>query len=152
MVAGWIAFDRLHKLSDLLAKTDLPLTILIPNIIFSFLSVGGPVWFASIATKRINSQFKLAEDYAFKAAVARAYEGFRREAEKIDHRLEAHLLASALTRLDEQPLRLVDHEPPPSAFQGLADMFASSFKLPQFAKSENQSSGDSASGSSASGK
>lgn len=47
-------------------------------------------------------------DYAFKASISRAYEGYRREAARIDKDLEARLLASALTRLDEVPLRVVE--------------------------------------------
>jgi hypothetical protein len=66
------------------------------------------VWFAWLATKQIGQRFRISEDYAFKAAVSRAYEGYRREAVRIDPELEAQLLRSALQRLDEQPLRLVE--------------------------------------------
>jgi hypothetical protein len=41
-------------------------------------------------------------------SISRAYEGYRREAARIDEGLEARLLSSALDRLDEEPLRLVD--------------------------------------------
>ncbi|MFX8523854.1 hypothetical protein ABTM10_20480, partial [Acinetobacter baumannii] len=58
--------------------------------------------------KQIGQRFRLAEDYAFKASISRAYEGFRREAARFDKDMEARLLASALTRLDELPLRLVE--------------------------------------------
>ncbi|MDP0953213.1 hypothetical protein Q6283_28445, partial [Klebsiella pneumoniae] len=51
---------------------------------------------------------RLAEDYAFKASVAKAYEGYRKEAARIDPQFEARLFGSALTRLDEAPLRLVE--------------------------------------------
>jgi hypothetical protein len=72
------------------------------------LSIGAPIWFAWLSTKQIGQRFKLSEDYAFKAAVSRAYEGFRREAARIDPVMEARLLESALSRLDEQPLRFMD--------------------------------------------
>ena len=74
----------------------------------SFLSVGAPLWFAWLATKQIGQRFRLAEDYAFKASVAKAYEGYRKEAARIDPEFEARLFGSALTRLDEAPLRLVE--------------------------------------------
>jgi len=70
--------------------------------------LGAPIWFAWLATKQIGQRFRLAEDYAFKAAIARAYEGYRKEAARIDGAMEAKLLASALARLDEQPLRVVE--------------------------------------------
>jgi len=70
--------------------------------------LGAPIWFAWLATKQIGQRFRLAEDYAFKAAISRAYEGYRKEAARIDRAMEAKLLASALARLDEQPLRVVE--------------------------------------------
>lgn len=74
------------------------------------LSVAAPVWFAWLATKQIGQRFRLSEDYALKASVSRAYEGYRQEAHRIDEDLEARLLESALARLDEQPLRLVESD------------------------------------------
>lgn len=80
------------------------------NLVLSILSVGGPVWFAWLSTKQIGQRFRLSEDYAFKASISRAYEGYRREAARIDPDLEKQLLSSALSRLDEQPLRLVEND------------------------------------------
>ena len=75
----------------------------------SALSVGAPIWFAWLATKQIGQRFRLSEDYAFKASISRAYEGYRREAARIGGSdMEEKLLASALSRLDELPLRLVE--------------------------------------------
>ena len=78
--------------------------------LLSFLSIGVPLWFAWISTKQISQRFRIAEDYAFKASVAKAYEGYRKEAARIDETFEARLFASALTRLEEAPLRLVEGE------------------------------------------
>jgi TolA-binding protein len=80
------------------------------QIFLSILSLGAPIWFAWISTKQISQRFKLAEDYAFKASVAKAYEGYRKEAARIDEDLETRLFASALTRLEEAPLRLMETE------------------------------------------
>jgi hypothetical protein len=80
------------------------------HFLLALISVGPAIWFAWLATKQIGQRFRLAEDYGFKAAVARAYEGFRRETVKFGDDLAAQLLQSALTRIDEQPLRFV--EPP----------------------------------------
>lgn len=76
--------------------------------LLSLLSVGAPLWFAWLATKQVGQRFRLAEDYAFKASVAKAYEGYRKEAARIDPEFEARLFRSALARLDEAPLRLVE--------------------------------------------
>ena len=73
-----------------------------------------------MATKQIGQRFRLAEDYAFKASISRAYEGFRREAARVDKDMEARLLASALTRLDELPLRLVETDSHGSPWHELA--------------------------------
>lgn len=99
---------------------------LLTNIILSFLSIGAPVWIAWVATKQIGQRFRLSEDYAFKASVSRAYEGYRREAARIDSQsdesnLESRLLESALCRLDEQPLRLVEPATHGSPWQELLD-------------------------------
>jgi frataxin-like iron-binding protein CyaY len=80
------------------------------NLLLALLSVGAPVWFAWLSTKQIGQRFRLAEDYAFKASISRAYEGYRREAARIDPALESQLLQSALNRLDELPLRLVEEQ------------------------------------------
>lgn len=78
------------------------------NAFMLLMSVGAPVWFAWVATKQIGQRFRLAEDYAFKASISRAYEGYKRETREVDRALEAKLLSSALSRLDEEPLRVVD--------------------------------------------
>ena len=80
------------------------------HIALSIVSVSAPIWIAWLATKQITKRFQLSEDYAFKASVAKAYEGYRKEAARIDVALEARLFSSALTRLEEAPLRLIDHD------------------------------------------
>lgn len=80
------------------------------NIFLAFLSIAAPIWFAWIATKQIGHRFRLAEDYAFKASVAKAYEGYRREAVRIDPQFAARLFGSALDRIDEAPIRFVENE------------------------------------------
>lgn len=78
------------------------------NVILAVLSVAAPVWFAWLATKQIGQRFRLAEDYGYKASISKAYEGYRREAKLLDAAFQSRLFASALTRLDELPLRLVE--------------------------------------------
>lgn len=109
-----ISWNQLQVLSTLFkVETDNPSVIAL-NLVVTILSVGAPVWFAWLATKQIGQRFRLSEDYAFKASISRTYESYRREASRIDEdtsgnmNMEAKLLDSALTRLDELPLRLVE--------------------------------------------
>lgn len=109
LVAGsYFGTNELRALSELLKVPNASPFMVILNLFLSLLSVGAPVWFAWLATKQIGQRFRLAEDYAFKASISRAYEGFRREATRFDKEMEARLLTSALDRLDELPLRLVE--------------------------------------------
>lgn len=105
------SFIGAHRLEVLSAALQAPT----PNwggvaiqCVLSLLSVGAPLWFAWLATKQVGQRFRLAEDYAFKASIAKAYEGYRKEAARIDPDFEHRLFGSALSRLDEAPLRLVE--------------------------------------------
>jgi hypothetical protein len=121
LVAGSVfGSKQLHALSDLFKVPNASTSIIVLNLILSLLSVGAPVWFSWLATKQIGQRFRLAEDYAFKASISRAYEGFRREAARFDKDMEAKLLTSALTRLDELPLRLVEADTHGSPWHELA--------------------------------
>jgi hypothetical protein len=100
--------SQLHQLSETIQASTAP-TIVWTRIAVSLLSVGAPVWFAWLATKQIGQRFRLSEDYAYKASISKAYEGYRREAAQLDEDFQKRLLASALARLDEQPLRFVEH-------------------------------------------
>ncbi|RCS31245.1 hypothetical protein DEO45_03115 [Rhodanobacter denitrificans] len=111
---------QLHRLSELLKIPNASTSVVVLNMLLSLLSVGAPIWFSWLATKQIGQRFRLAEDYAFKASISRAYEGFRREAARVDKDLEARLLASALTRLDELPIRLVETDSHGSPWHELA--------------------------------
>lgn len=121
LAAGsYFGSNRLHNLSELFKVPNATPSVIVLNLLLSLLSVAAPVWFAWLATKQIGQRFRLAEDYAFKASISRAYEGFRREAARFDKDMEARLLASALTRLDELPLRLVEPESHGSPWHELA--------------------------------
>lgn len=107
-IGAYIGAQRLLLLSTSLAAPQPEWGTIWMHAALSILSLGAPLWFAWLATKQIGQRFRLAEDYAFKASVAKAYEGYRKEAARIDEVFEARLFASALTRLEEAPLRLVE--------------------------------------------
>jgi hypothetical protein len=111
-IALWLGVSfgsaNLRSLAEVVKLPGIAAATIVLNMLLALLSVAAPVWFAWLATKQIGQRFRLAEDYAYKASISRAYEGYRKEAARIDKDLEARLLASALDRLDEQPLRLVE--------------------------------------------
>ncbi|WP_339484347.1 hypothetical protein [Pseudomonas sivasensis] len=108
VVGGLAGSAQLNNLAYEMTKADSNNLGVGISLVLAILSVGGPVWFAWLSTKQVGQRFRLSEDYAFKASISRAYEGYRREAARIDEDLERQLLGSALARLDEQPLRLVE--------------------------------------------
>lgn len=107
-VGAYFGIQHLTDLTALISNPNASLITIGLNLLLSILSVAAPGWFAWMAAKSIGHRFRLAEDYAFKAAISRAYEGYRRETVRVGEGLEAKLLRSALDRLDEQPLRFVD--------------------------------------------
>jgi len=145
LIAGsYFGSGQLHELSELFKVPDASTSVIFLNLILSLLSVGAPVWFAWLATKQIGQRFRLAEDYAFKASISRAYEGFRREAARFDKDMEARLLTSALNRLDELPLRLVETTSHGSPWHELAssDVVKQAMKMvPSFAEQVKELAG-----------
>lgn len=134
-IGSMIGAHRLEVLSAALQAPNPNWGGVTIHAVLSFLSVGAPLWFAWLATKQIGQRFRLAEDYAFKASVAKAYEGYRKEAARIDPEFEAKLFGSALSRLDEAPLRLVETGTHGSPWHELAnsDSVRRAFDLaPQF--------------------
>lgn len=108
-LGAYLALRRLETIETSLSS-DISMEKIWVQVALAVFSVGAPIWFSWVATKQISQRFKLAEDYAFKASVAKAYEGYRREAARLDPEMEARLFGSALSRLDEAPIRLVDEE------------------------------------------
>ena len=120
-LGSYIGAHRLELLSAALQLPNLNWAGVSMQALLSLLSVGAPLWFAWLATKQIGQHFRLAEDYAFKASVAKAYEGYRKEAARIDPAFESQLFASSLARLDEAPLRLVERGSHGSPWHELAN-------------------------------
>jgi len=108
VAGGLLGAHRIEMLSAAISGHEPQWGAVLLQLVLSALSIGGPLWFAWLATKQVGQRFRLAEDYAFKASVAKAYEGYRKEAARIDELFEARLFSSALSRLEEAPLRLVE--------------------------------------------
>lgn len=122
LVGGaYLVHDPLQQFSLALQSSSPSSVIIWARLSILLLSAGGPIWFAWIATKQIGQLFRLSEDYAYKASISRAYEGYRREAIQLDGDFQVKLLASALQRLDEQPLRFVEHKTHGSPWHEMLD-------------------------------
>ncbi|WP_155976290.1 hypothetical protein [Novispirillum itersonii] len=111
---GWAGFSHFPEVKDILLTSTASEGRLAMLLLMYALPLTGVIWFAWLATKQIGQRFRLAQDYTFKAAAASAYEGFRRQASEIDkahggNDLERGLMLSALSRFDEQPLRLIEN-------------------------------------------
>lgn len=124
---GWqISSSRIAAIHALMGNPAASIKLLWVNFALVLTSVGAPVWFAWLLTKQIGQRFRLAEDYAFKATVAKAYEGYRKEAARHnDPELEKKLFTLALTRLEEPPLRLIEKATPGTPLQDIAGPFLS---------------------------
>ncbi|UEG52600.1 hypothetical protein LLH06_16720 [Mucilaginibacter daejeonensis] len=115
----WLGSSRYAVLVAKLDSVNPSWGVISIHLVLSALALAAPVWFAWLATRQISQRFKLAEDYAYKASIAKAYEGYRREAANIDEQFVARLFSSTLTRLEEAPLRLVGEEEHSSPIQEL---------------------------------
>lgn len=131
VMGGIIGSYRFETLTEVIKGKNLNTGIIAMEFVISILSVGAPIWFAWIATKQIGQRFKLAEDYGFKATVAKAYEGYKKEAIRLDQNLELRLFSSALSRLEEAPLRLMEDKTHGSPWQEF-------FESEQFRKAMNE--------------
>lgn len=107
LIGVLVGQDRFPQLIQALnGKTDWG--VLVMHMLIGVMSLAPGVWLAWLATKQIGQRFRLAEDYSYKASLAKAYEGYRTQAERLDPLFSAQLFAIALGRLDELPLRTID--------------------------------------------
>lgn len=119
LTGAYLGHQRLEALQQAVMSQPTNTSWLWLNAGMSLFAIAGPVWFAWLSTKQIAQRFRLAEDYGFKASVARAYEGYRKEATKLDPTFAARLFGSALDRLDEAPLRFLATEEHSSPYEAL---------------------------------
>ncbi|MGW8341271.1 hypothetical protein ACWGY7_14470 [Xanthomonas axonopodis pv. khayae] len=120
-VGAYLGYLRVQAISDLTKDPSSQqfMALIWVQVALGTLSLAAPLWVAWLATRQISQRFRLAEDYSFKASLATAYEGYRREAARIDPDFEKDLFGSALRHLDQEPLRFMsdaDHGSPYSEF------------------------------------
>ena len=105
---GTLGWWRFGEFVSVLSSSNLDWKAVLVHFLLSVVSLGPPLWFAWLSTKQIGQRFRLSEDYAYKASIAKAYEGYRREAARVAPELEKQLLESVMSKLGEAPLRLVE--------------------------------------------
>lgn len=110
LLGAYITSNRVDWIHNFMEKSNPSIALVWVNVWLTIASVAGPIWFGWLLTKQIGQRFRLAEDYDFKASVAKAYEGYRREAVNIDPELGRRLFALALDRLSEEPLRHIEKQ------------------------------------------
>lgn len=126
LITGSVIGGQRVESFTLAVTTDLTAGQAILHSIMSIFSIGGPLWLAWISTQQITQRFKLSEDYAYKATVAKSFTGFKKFAERFDPSTEERLFNSTLDRLDEMPLRLLKNKDYSSPWQEFID--SDSFK------------------------
>ncbi|EIF8963242.1 TPA: hypothetical protein NGU80_004626 [Vibrio parahaemolyticus] len=109
IVGGIFGAIRVQELTTALAtNTSMSFGEGLIQAVLTIFSIGGPLWFAWLATQQITQRFKLSEDYSYKATVAKSYTGFSKQANRFGADVEERLFNATLDRLEEMPLRLVD--------------------------------------------
>lgn len=109
LAAVGIAYYRFLYLKEIIQPNS-PVMFVLTQLFISIISMLPPVWFAVVSSKQIQKLFKLSEDYAYKASISASYEGYKNEAFETDEKLVFKLLNTALTKIDEEPLRLTGKE------------------------------------------
>lgn len=66
------------------------------------------IWLAWFAAKQYGYNIRLREDYAYKAASAMAFEGFKRESLDESADMRARLLKTAIKNFGDNPIRIFD--------------------------------------------
>jgi len=80
------------------------------------------VWLGWFAVKQYGYTTRLREDYAYKEASAKSFEGYKREAGQVDAEMLKRLLETAIENLAQNPIRIYDgHDNHGSPFQELLE-------------------------------
>lgn len=107
-IAGIICFGLLRYPAMIaLIQERAEVEYLIFQFLLSIASLAGPIWLSWVATKRLARTFAISEDYAYKAAIAQAYQGYRDSVKDADPLMQQRLFASVVTQLDANPVRFL---------------------------------------------
>ncbi|MBP4045977.1 hypothetical protein [Chromobacterium violaceum] len=100
----WWGHSQVNELQALiLSKVSYDLFVL--KAAMAVLSFAAPVWMAWLATKQLTERFRISEDYAYKAAVSMAYQGYKQVASDIGEEHVGKLFDKTLDTIGQHPLR-----------------------------------------------
>jgi hypothetical protein len=87
--------------------------------VFGLFTLSAPLWLAWLSTKRLSNTYAITEDYAYKSAIAQAYQGYRDTAKDGDEQMSLRLFATVITQLDASPVRFISPQHPGTPWQDL---------------------------------
>lgn len=114
----WIGSARYEQISILIASKATVEQFLV-QALFGLSTLSAPIWLAWLATKRLSKTYAISEDYAYKAAVAQAYQGYRDTVKDGDEQMRLRLFATVITQLDASPVRFISNQHPGTPWQDL---------------------------------
>ncbi|MGD9725783.1 MAG: hypothetical protein AB7Q04_13955 [Steroidobacteraceae bacterium] len=114
----YIGFLRYPAMLELI-KDKAAIEYMLFQIVLNGIALAGPIWLSWVATKRLSNIFAISEDYAYKAAIAQAYQGYRDSMKDADLLMQHRLFATVVTQLDANPARFVSERHPGSPLQDL---------------------------------
>jgi hypothetical protein len=112
---GYLRYPAAAALIDERAEIE----YLLFQLLVSIATLSGPIWLSWVATKRLARTFAISEDYAYKAALAQAYQGYRDSVKDADPLMQQRLFATVITQLDASPVRFLSDQHPATPFQDL---------------------------------
>ena len=66
------------------------------------------IWLGWFSARQHGFTSRLREDYAYKEASAKSFEGYKREAKEVDPEMLKKLLEQAIKNLGDNPIRIYD--------------------------------------------
>lgn len=102
---GGLSYMGLHYIEPVISSAD---WIQLP----SRLALTAPlVWLGWFAAKQYGYTTRLREDYSYKEASAKSFEGYKREAGQVDQEMLKRLMETAIQNLGQNPVRIYNgHE------------------------------------------
>lgn len=114
----WIGYLRYPAMLELI-QNKAAVEYMVFQLILNGIALSGPVWLTWVATRRLSNIFVISEDYAYKAAIAQAYQGYRDSVKDGDPLMAQRLFSTVVTQLDANPTRFVSDKHPGSPLQDL---------------------------------
>lgn len=114
----WVGSARYEQITILIASKATVEQFLV-QALFGLSTLSAPIWLAWLATKRLSKTYAISEDYAYKSAVAQAYQGYRDTVKDGDEQMRLRLFATVITQLDASPVRFISNQHPGTPWQDL---------------------------------